>query len=627
MQGIGHMTEIWKPLSYLVLSESVEKACAPFILKKDKLAFIDSRTFMKKYLRFELTRKDCVTYLKSFKVYNFGVTYFFTLDDIETALKNIQEKNPSVAELTFWARIVYKTFGWRVCCEGEPLYDSKRTWLGFSRPENNAAMAESLYEALRDLSIERDFTPDTAGRNVNFSAMLEDIANYRDGKAVRRFRWSVENRMDAFESFKQEYKWKALPDEEKNDFREVVQELADLNYWPALRVLGDSCYGGDDLFRCDWNKSRDCFLKLMDLSRVSDEAKCGYANTLGYIFYYGRCGGEPDYEKAFFYFSLGAAGGVDESIYKLADMYFHGYYVPKNLDAARTLVNRVYDENLELIKTGLFGCKFADAALRMGNLSRDADDDGEGAFKDEYYYYTLADFAIRKRLPYNHYGDSNVFMNIQDEINKIRGERPLRKLEPQTSFVPPDVFYDMFQDSACRVTIDPLKKGIRITVKRLPHGGSRNVKREFECYPAYGYCKLVDEISLTAEGPRVREIEKKTTFVADSIKHEWRGDDSHYHFTLFGEQVFSFEANKFTRRLRAKTKEELAEYTFASVVFSKKGRRYDYICDLSDVKVGDRVVVSANGEEKEVEVVRLFTTSIGDMPLEVEKYKKVLRKA
>ena len=41
----------------------------------------------------------------------------------------------------------------------------------------------------------------------------------------------------------------------------------------------------------------------------------------------------------------------------------------------------------------------------------------------------------------------------------------------------------------------------------------------------------------------------------------------------------------------------------------------------------DKVVVTANGEEKTVEVCRLFKMELGDMPLDVSRYKKVVRKS
>ncbi|MGN0692556.1 MAG: hypothetical protein ACI4K7_09445 [Oscillospiraceae bacterium] len=151
-----------------------------------------------------------------------------------------------------------------------------------------------------------------------------------------------------------------------------MSELVAAEDTKAIGTLGYSYYGGNDIYPCDWNKSRDCFLKLMEMDNVDDLQKCYYANTLGYIYYYGRCNDSvPEYDKAYKYFSIGAAGGIYESIYKLSDMYIHGYGTTKNNRAAKTLVDMVYEETAEQIIAEKYDCKFADAALRKGNLCRD----------------------------------------------------------------------------------------------------------------------------------------------------------------------------------------------------------------------------------------------------------------
>ena len=95
--------------------------------------------------------------------------------------------------------------------------------------------------------------------------------------------------------------------------RRYTEELCREDNVFALRLKGYACYGGNRLYECDWTAARDCMLRLRELA---DDAE--YANTLGYIYYYGRCnGGEPEYEKAFPQFSYAAANGLFEAIYKL----------------------------------------------------------------------------------------------------------------------------------------------------------------------------------------------------------------------------------------------------------------------------------------------------------------------
>lgn len=49
---------------------------------------------------------------------------------------------------------------------------------------------------------------------------------------------------------------------------------------------------------------------------------------LGYCYYYGH-GAEVDYERAYFYLSQAAMAGSATALYKVGDMYRYGYYLPK----------------------------------------------------------------------------------------------------------------------------------------------------------------------------------------------------------------------------------------------------------------------------------------------------------
>ncbi len=62
---------------------------------------------------------------------------------------------------------------------------------------------------------------------------------------------------------------------------------------------------------------------------------------LGYIWYYGRTG-TVDYAKAFRYFSFLKHNIVSQ--YKVADMYKNGYYVEKDYDKYKQIIERLYEE-------------------------------------------------------------------------------------------------------------------------------------------------------------------------------------------------------------------------------------------------------------------------------------------
>ncbi len=583
----------------------------PFILSDDVLG---------KLLRYEYTCEDYTKNIIPDGNWEYEDPYEYSLEDMIALVYNLQDKKPTNQEITAWVELVFCEFEDLYWHAGNPEFDDERPVMVFSSPKNDAAMALSIYSAFYNFML--DDTSGPASAKIDISQIFSDIENYKQNKPMKQHLWTIGNKLSAL-SNAEDAKLRALSLEEKSELRSIILELTELGYANALSTLGYAYYGGNELFPCDWDKSRDCFLKLLEMDNVADLDKCQYANTLGYIFYYGRCNnGIPEYEKAYQYFALGAAGGMYESMYKLADMYAHGYGVTKNTRAAMTLVNMVYTENLRLIKKERFDCQFADAALRMGNLCRDGI-----MHDDEYYYYTLADFAIRKRLAYDYYGDAHVFSGIQKELARIRENRPLKKVSTITSSYAPGVFENLFNKHSCIVKLRPVKNGIKITAKRLPKPGRDDVKSVFECYPEYGYCNLISKASMTVFGPELPLLNEKQSFVADGFDVIWVDGGLRCSFTHHGEEQFTFAADKFTRKLSTKSKKAQTEYLFASVVFNKGGHTYDYICDIADAVIGDKVIVLANGEEKEVEIVRLFNMVIGDMPLAVEKYKKILRKA
>ena len=91
----------------------------------------------------------------------------------------------------------------------------------------------------------------------------------------------------------------------------------------AMNDLGAHYYDGNRGFEQSFEKAvRYYKMAAENGSRQAQE-------NLGYCYYYGR-DGEPDYEKAFHYFALGAFDGHLISLYKIGDMYLNGLYVRKN---------------------------------------------------------------------------------------------------------------------------------------------------------------------------------------------------------------------------------------------------------------------------------------------------------
>ena len=91
----------------------------------------------------------------------------------------------------------------------------------------------------------------------------------------------------------------------------------------AMNDLGAQYYDGHRGFEQNFAKA----VELYKMAAAHGDRQA--QENLGYCYYYGR-DMEPDYEKAFHYFALGAFDGHLISLYKIGDMYLNGYYVEKN---------------------------------------------------------------------------------------------------------------------------------------------------------------------------------------------------------------------------------------------------------------------------------------------------------
>jgi tetratricopeptide (TPR) repeat protein len=149
----------------------------------------------------------------------------------------------------------------------------------------------------------------------------------------------------------------------------LISETKDPDY---MNELGAMYYADKDF---------ELALKYYEMAA---EAGNRYAiSNLGYIWYYGRTG-EKNYKKAFFYFDKARRMGDVISAYKIADMYRNGYYVEKNAEKYKNIIESLYpqvknarrlDEPLPEVFTRLAKIRSeegkTDEALRLYDAARD----------------------------------------------------------------------------------------------------------------------------------------------------------------------------------------------------------------------------------------------------------------
>ncbi|WP_031553606.1 tetratricopeptide repeat protein [Oribacterium sp. FC2011] len=314
-------------------------------------------------------------------------------------------------------------------------------------------------------------------------------------------------------------------------FKECLDYWCDVKKDPgSIQRRGYCYYCGTKIYPNDWLKARDAFEEYYQMT-----GDASAANTLGYIYYYGRCtSGVPEYDKAFMYFSVGHAYSYFESTYKLADMLAHGYGVVKDEYSANHLYWKVYKQNLKRFMKG-DDCKFADAALRMGNVYRDGigvESNAEAA----YFYYLQADYAIRKRLDLNFYGDTVVFNNIQKALEETRKEI-VDKGRTVKFYSPGWTKWTLIKHRRCRLTIKELSNGVlALDATPLKRRDEEAVPQMLITVPRADYCELRKSIRIkTAPEARYEIFNGESEIVFDSVEYDW--SEKKTSFYLYDEMV------------------------------------------------------------------------------------------
>ena len=292
----------------------------------------------------------------------------------------------------------------------------------------------------------------------------------------------------------------------RSAFKTFTDELAEKGDFDALRIKGYACYGGSSIYDCNWQTAADCMEKLWK------DGGFGYAaNTLGYIYYYGRLSeGTPDYEKAFYYYSVASAFGITESKYKLADMFLKGQFVHKNLSLAAEMIEKLYGEYRYRFEQGDFEGEFADVALRMGNIQLEEMNPLSADLMKfrAYRFYLQAEFALTLRMQETKFfGDESVMKRLRAKMADLAVDIPhARKTYKDNT--PSQLFEFVGSHAYClyELRLKHLKNDrIKITVTRISRYDDRDSGLTLICYPYFDCCDLTDSISFIASSVLVCE--------------------------------------------------------------------------------------------------------------------------
>lgn len=371
-------------------------------------------------------------------------------------------------------------------------YENERAMVHCSFPKENIISVDRIlktemwYKAYRTLS----FYFDDLGE-VDFKALSKDLTRLFDMLSVNVLLrdYTEDERSFILITLFDENQIDKLTEDEITLYRNLALELAEKDVREGLITVGYGSYGGDGIFECDYELAEKCMLKLMEIVDALPE-KGFYANTLGYIYYYGRVGGAPNYEKAHLYFSYGAACGIYESIYKLSDMYLNGYGGIKSRECARKLLTDIYDELFNKFVCGNYSCEFADVALRLGKIIMNDDFEGFPLYHIALPYLYEARFALSLR---NKFGDESVRERLENTISELK-EKMNFAVEEGLEIHSLDNVICHNNNNPMIATITKADDGIyNIIIKRTEY--DERTPKLLICLPELEVCGLFSEIN------------------------------------------------------------------------------------------------------------------------------------
>lgn len=565
---------------------------------------------LQKLCRFEIGWSDIFDEDHRFVRYEADDSYTFTLDDMLAALKKISSSDmDNETILSQWYNPVWNDF-----CNSNIILFNEETPDNIETLPGLPDRSDKLYTITAD--IEMMLEPDEPPFTDRAGCIIKEIEDYLDDekRSVTQRRYTDEEKEEFVTFHHHENNLREADEMTLSLYRSFINELCDKDNKKALKYKGYGCYGGDPAFECDWHTSLSCIKKLYEMT-----GKPYLANTLGYIYYYGRCwNGQPQYEEAFRYFSIGAAGGIYESRYKLADMFAKGYGVVQNKNIAVGIIEELYEQNLEYMLNGNFDCKFADIALRLGSYI----EKGYIEYTSKNHalrFYMQADFAIRQRLKYDHYGDLSVADNTRTSLDRLLSDEDITKPKRTCRIYISYLLKDYLQKyRRIQMNIKRLKNGeLSLTFRITPFINEKYHPKMFITEPEAGFCGMVEKLNI-----HVRKAEISETDLSDDTVEFDNINGSEYYLgdnkvaEIRGEYYFTSPLKK-----SGKT------YCVASVYFSPGGHLYDYLMETEDISVGDKVIVVTDMGETEVTVAAINNKSESELALPINKYKKIVRKA
>ncbi|MCQ2512428.1 MAG: hypothetical protein MJ092_03475 [Lachnospiraceae bacterium] len=578
---MSESTEGKSPL--VMLSEAAMDLIEPFVISQKQL---------KEMARAEKTYEDYAE--KVFPQFNIKAEkkYTMTVNDIKSALVRINKNKQPLPLFKQWFWMILNVFYEDLNIASK--FD-ENVFSDFPKDEKEIfstafGITEKLYWRLEERFGRREEDeqylvqfenepvwdlPNEEKQGLEVSAYLAvcgdiieriDSYNFCKGKPQGAWIYSPSQMRHVVASYEKDEDLKQATPESRALFKDFVKKLYHLGDPQAIRILAWSHYEGNICYRQNWNKSKKYLLELFE--KVGDPAA---ANSLGYIYYYGRCNdGVPQYEEAFKYFSYAALDGIDESIFMVADMLIYGQGVRKNVDMGMEMLVNGYRQTSEDMCRSVFESRFAEYAMRMGDACRNGLIYGLGN-RDAYRFYLESKFALGKRRPFKYFGDDVILAEVDRKLALMREELKIDYDRSELKADYPIFINQMYEDRfPVKVSItkkrgskDPVLKLSRFrfsdvlsTFKvfgELPEGMREKedeASKILVTYPELSYCNVVSEIEFRLENGEVLKMPEtpNNSFLSDGFrKNETTGA---LEFYTNGELTAAIEADWYVIKVK-----------------------------------------------------------------------------
>ncbi len=512
----------------------------------------------------------------------------------------------------------------------DTYYDNNKCFIGFNEAFDAYAENKS------DLEFKKEETTVIAFLSIldlyfedNFKYDLDQIieslnqeSNYFDGKTNDR---SYMLKVIFVEKHAQEgnyYLFKKYP-HLLDIFKKYLDDLIKEDDMLALKAKAYLDYEGAFFWPINYSEAETLLLKLYNLKDYDA------ANTLGYLYFYHNPKGEPDYNKAFMYFSIGSAFDITESRYKLSDCLIQGLGTTKNEQLGFNLLTRLYVDIRDDFRNGNKLSKYADVALRMyDGYDKNIDNDPlEFCLRRKLHLITEAKYAIEMR--------KNTIDYIGDDLvyNKICDKYCLYEFKPLE-----DKIY---------LTDDLMLREILIDCLTLEENEKNNVKVDFKCtnkkditikikfnkkldtkmlvtFVDYGKSILTDELIIKG---------KTTVDFADSASfkdvffflREVKGNK----YLFVGGAINCIVENPYVV-LPKKLKKTGRLHKFVSVLYNDQhlSDRLPilYLADGFDLKENDRVLINRIYAFEEATVYKTFVLYESELDMKINEYERIIDK-